>query len=157
MPVLPYLWGCHGVVLTSLCMSGLRRGLLNATCCAQLLSFQERQEETARNASGDDRMSSWQTFCPEAADAYAHKHQEMLDTQGTLSLQRLALSLLVLPSVCFASSAPGKRHARDSGYPVPERSSPNLGCLSSGEHGTLVGIVTEMNCRRAFLETAPGI
>ena len=88
---------------------------------------------------------------------YAHKHLEMFDTQGTLSLQRLASPLLVLLAVCFVSSAPVKRHARDSGYPVPERSSPNLGCLSSGEHGTLVGIVTEMNCRRAFLETAPGI
>jgi len=129
MPVLPCLWGCHEVVLTSLCMSDVRRRPLHATRGAQLLSFQDQQGETASSASGDDRMSSWQTLCPEAADAYAHKHLERLDTQGTLSLQRLASPLLVLLGVCFVSSALVQHHARASGHPVPERSSPNIGCL----------------------------
>jgi acetoin utilization protein AcuB len=32
-----------------------------------------------------------------------------------------------------------------------------IGCLPVVEHGTLVGIVTEMDCVRAFLETTPGV
>ena len=100
---------------------------------ARVLSMQHAVYNCSRSRTDRGRpreASQVMTECPHGRHfvlrqqaRYEHNHLEKLDTQGTLSLQRLASSLL---DVCFISPAPGERHARVGGHPVPVPSSPGF-------------------------------